>query len=81
MAVFPYSIIVCPDADDGCFYAYVPDLPGCIGDGETPEEAVTDAISASKSWIEVQKELGRDIPAPTAKWAPLDFLRLPKART
>lgn len=61
---FPYSILVTPAADGG-FYATVPDLPGCMGDGPTPVEAVADAIDAAHCWIETQTARGADIPLPT----------------
>ena len=46
-----YAVTIEPlaDSDGGGFLATVPDLPGCMSDGETPEEAlanVRDAIEA-----------------------------------
>ena len=37
-----YPVIVSPlsEEDGGGFLATVPDLPGCMSDGETPEEAI-----------------------------------------
>jgi antitoxin HicB len=34
----------------------VPDLPGCMSDGETPEEALKNAQDAISSWIEAADE-------------------------
>ena len=34
-----YAVVI-ERADDGSFSAYVPDLPGCHGGGETPEAAI-----------------------------------------
>ena len=61
-----YSIVVEPlsDADGGGFLATVPDLPGCMGDGETQEEAAADVRAAIPEWIEEAKRLERPIPVP-----------------
>ncbi len=44
------------DADGGGYLATVPDLPGCMSDGETPEEALKNIQEAIESWIEAAKE-------------------------
>jgi antitoxin HicB len=66
MTKLQYTIVVEPlsDEDGGGFLARVPDLPGCISDGETPEAAVTSVQNAIKAWIEAAQELGHHIPAP-----------------
>jgi antitoxin HicB len=63
-----YAIVVEPlsEADGGGWLASVPALPGCMGDGDTPEAAVTDAKAAMAEWIAAAKDLGRDVPGPTA---------------
>jgi antitoxin HicB len=62
-----YSIrIEClADADGGGCLAIVPDLPGCMSDGETPEEALKNVQEAIASWIEAAKEWKMDIPQPS----------------
>ncbi len=53
-------------ADDGGGYlATVPDLPGCISDGETPEEALHNVQDAINAWIEAAKAWGQTVPEPT----------------
>jgi antitoxin HicB len=66
-----YSIIIepLPPEDGGGFLATVPDLPGCMSDGDTPEEAVTNVQDAIASWIEAARDLGRDIPKPSRRAA------------
>lgn len=59
-----YTVVVVPDEEDGGYYAYIPDLQGCMGDGETPQDAVVDVISASHAWVEAQQERGAEIPKP-----------------
>jgi predicted RNase H-like HicB family nuclease len=62
-----YPVVIEPlSADDGGgFLATVPDLPGCMSDGETPEEALVNVQDAILCWIEAAHELGRDIPPPS----------------
>lgn len=61
-----YPIIVnrLSDADGGGYLAHFPDLIGCMSDGETPEEAVSNALIALEEWMEVAQERGIDVPAP-----------------
>ncbi len=47
-----------------CYCVYHPDLPGCMSDGETPEEAVESLADARRMWIEVGLEYGNTIPEP-----------------
>ena len=47
--------------------AYVPDLPGCIGTGETLEECKTDITEAISTFIDASVELGRRVPPPSSK--------------
>ena len=51
--------------DGGGYLATVPDLPGCMSDGETPEEALKNVQEAIVSWIEAAKEWKRPIPKPS----------------
>jgi antitoxin HicB len=51
--------------DGGGYLALAPDLPGCMSDGATPEEALKNVQEAIESWIESAKEWGRDIPRPS----------------
>ena len=51
--------------DGGGYVATVPDLPGCMSDGETPEEALKNVQDAIASWIEAAKEWKLDIPEPS----------------
>lgn len=53
------------ESDGGGYLATVPDLPGCMSDGDTPEEALRNVQEAIESWIESAKEWKQDIPKPT----------------
>lgn len=62
-----YQIVIAhlPPEDGGGFVAYVPDLPGCMSDGESREEAARNITDAIECWIEEAKALGRAVPPPT----------------
>ena len=44
--------------------AVVPELPGCKSDGDTPAEALANALDAIECWIEAAEEMGRKVPRP-----------------
>ena len=71
MNSFRYPLVVEPlAAEDGSgFVAFAPDLPGCMSDGETPQEAVSNAQDAIATWIEAARDLGHSIPEPSAHLA------------
>ena len=48
----------------GGFVAYAPELPGCLSDGETPSEALTNVYDAIACWIEGAEENGTPVPQP-----------------
>ena len=64
-----YEIIIYWSEDDDAFIAEVPELPGCMADGQTYQEALSNAEQVIQEWIETAKELGRDIPAPKGRLA------------
>jgi len=63
---FDYRVIVgpLPAVEGGGFLATVPDLPGCMSDGDTPEEALANAKDAISAWLSMAERLGRKIPKP-----------------
>lgn len=67
MKTFEYAIIIEPlsKEDGGGFLATVPDLPGCMSDGETPEEAAHNVQDAIMCWLEAAAEDDRPVPQPT----------------
>ena len=62
-----YPLIIEPLSveDGGGFVAFAPDLPGCMSDGETPEEAVVNLKDAIVCWIEAAHDQGHPVPAPS----------------
>lgn len=61
----PYARRLTPD-DSGGFTATIQEFPGCIADGESPNEALANLEAAALSWIEAQLDLGQPIPEPLA---------------
>jgi len=48
---FKYEIVVWWSAADDAFLAQVPELPGCMADGPTYQEAVANAEVVMREWI------------------------------
>ena len=68
-AKLEYSVLIepLPDEDGGGFLATVPDLPGCMSDGQTPEEALANVRDAVEAWIDEARALGRSVPTPSQR--------------
>ena len=62
-----YEMIIYWSETDKCFIVEVPELSGCIADGETYEEAIANAKQVINDWIETAIHLGREIPKPKGK--------------
>lgn len=63
-----YEVVISPlsEEDGGGYIVHVPDLFGCVADGETREEAVASIDDAIESWKLVMAEDGKEIPEPGA---------------
>ena len=66
MVRLTYTVLLEPDPDDGGFTVTVPDLPGCITQGETIDEALAMARDAITLHIEGLAAEGRTIPVERA---------------
>nr|VFK64843.1 MAG: Predicted nuclease of the RNAse H fold, HicB family [Candidatus Kentron sp. TUN] len=64
-----YKIIIFWSEEDSTFVAEVPDLPGCMADGKTYQEALSNAELIIQEWIETARELGRMVPEPRGRLA------------
>ncbi|MGC1953834.1 MAG: type II toxin-antitoxin system HicB family antitoxin [Gammaproteobacteria bacterium] len=53
--------------EDQSFVVEVPELPGCMADGESYEQAVGNAQHVIEEWIETARTLGRPIPEPRGR--------------
>jgi predicted RNase H-like HicB family nuclease len=61
-----YEVRIRPlsEEEGGGFLAEVTQLPGCMSDGETPQEALDHVYDAIVCWMEAAKEMGRAVPEP-----------------
>jgi len=59
----PYTIELVLEPQEGWFVS-VRELPGCMSQGDTPEEAIEMIQDAMRGWIEVSLEDGDPIPEP-----------------
>ena len=62
--MYKYEIIIFWSNEDNAFIAEVPELPGCMAHGETPEKALKNAKIAIQLWLTTAKEFGDPIPTP-----------------
>ena len=62
-----YEVIIYWSEEDKAFIAEVPELPGCMADGATYQEALANAELVIQEWIETARELGRAIPEPKGR--------------
>lgn len=52
-------------AKGNCYIVTVPDLPGCMADGKSPNEAYENVKNVITEWIEMAKTAGREVPEPS----------------
>ena len=57
-----YKKIIYWSEDDNKFLVEVPELAGCMADGDTPEEALKNSEIIIEEWLETAEMLGREIP-------------------
>jgi antitoxin HicB len=61
-----YPITLYPESEGG-YTVIIADLPGCMSQGDTLEEAVMNIEEARVAWIETAWECGDEIPLPSVK--------------
>lgn len=64
---FKYEIIIYWSPSDNAYLAEVPELAGCMADGQTYAEALANTEVIINEWIETALEIGREIPAPKGR--------------
>lgn len=62
LMALPYQIELIPD--DDVWFVRIPDLPGCISQGDTREEALTMIRDAHYGWIATALSDGESVPPP-----------------
>ena len=64
---YMYEIAPLPKEDGGGYLIALPDLPGCMSDGDTIEQAIINGRDAFVAWISAAVDQGRPIPSPASK--------------
>ncbi len=64
-----YELIIYWSRTDECFVVEVTELPGCMADGATYEQAVVNAQAVIQEWLETARSLNRPIPEPRGRLA------------
>ncbi len=66
--------------DERDWIVEIDDLPGCVADGKTPDEAIANSRDAMRSWMESRISSGLDIPEPSIAddYSGRILLRMPK---
>lgn len=62
-----YEVIIYWSEPDEAFIAEVPELPGCVADGPSYQQALAAVEVVINEWIELANELGRPIPKPRGR--------------
>lgn len=62
-----YELIIYWSNEDQSFIVEVPELPGCMADGESYEAAVANAQHVIQEWVDTAQELGRPVPEPKGR--------------
>jgi antitoxin HicB len=75
---YPVNIRHLSKSEGGGYLVEFPDLPGCIADGDTIEEALKAAEDAMNSWLMTAGEFNDELPSPeqySGQWR----MRVPKS--
>jgi predicted RNase H-like HicB family nuclease len=67
MSDYKYEIIMYWSKEDSAYIAEVPELSGCMADGDTYQEALANVEVVIDEWIETAQMKGRPIPVPKGK--------------
>lgn len=65
--MYKYERIIYWSENDEKFIVEVPELPGCMADGETAEQALKNAEIIISEWLETARETEREIPQPKGR--------------
>ena len=64
-----YELIIYWSEEEQRYLVEVPELPGCMADGETYQDAIKNAEIVISEWIETAQGAGREIPQPKGRLA------------
>ena len=79
-----YQIVLWWSEKDGAYLAMMPQIPGCIADGDTPEKAIEAAREVAEICLDFAREEGHVLPEPSGAFVPVshqfDWQSWPAAR-
>ena len=61
---YSINLSLVPEDEGGGYLVTFPDLPGCIADGDTVEEAIAESRDAFNTWVAAVREDKGSIPSP-----------------
>jgi len=64
---YPLELRRLSEDEGGGWLITFPDLPGCMSDGETIEQAIESGKDAFRSWVMTALEFGDPIPQPASQ--------------
>ena len=67
--MYKYEVILYWSNEDNSYLAEVPELAGCMADGETMAEALENIHTVIEEWLETARIMGKDIPEPKGELA------------
>lgn len=76
---YPFIVRPLTAEEGGGYFIEFPDLPGCISDGETVDEAIANGMDAKRAWLAVLREAGRPVPEPGGQLSGKWVQRVPKS--
>jgi antitoxin HicB len=76
---YPFEMRPLTAEEGGGWLITFPDLPGCMSDGETPEDALANGSDALRAWIDAMRAAGRGIPAPGEPASGKFIARIPRS--
>jgi len=60
-----FYVVIEPDLESGGYVAECPELPGCVSQGETVDEALRNIKEAIEAYLESVKKHGESLPLVT----------------
>jgi predicted RNase H-like HicB family nuclease len=67
--MYKYELIIYWSEEDKCYLVEVPELTGCMADGETYQDAIENAEIVISEWIGTAHSAGREVPQPKGRLA------------
>ncbi len=61
---YPFEITFLEEEEGPGYLITFPDLPGCMSDGDTVEEAIENGADAEKAWLQAARKWGDPVPEP-----------------